>query len=177
MRLALLAVGRLLLGLGSIILHLVSQLLRSRVSGKAHIVLIGLLLIIVILVIIVVVVLIILIKVLQIVLIELLKGKSFARKPVNGTWNKLLLDVLAELVVELQTLLDIGGGIIVLLGRGLRGGEEVEEGLGGDGLLDDAGLLGGYLKLLSADDSLKHIRDSCSLLLRCFFCSTRTVRS
>jgi hypothetical protein len=46
------------------------------------------------------------------------------------------------LVVELQALFDIAGDGLVVIGGGLRGGEEVEEGFSGHADLDNAGLLG-----------------------------------
>jgi hypothetical protein len=68
--------------------------------------------------------------------------KSLAGEPVDSAGDELLLDVLTELVVELEALLDVGGGIVVLLVLGrARGVEEVEERLCGNGLLDNAGLL------------------------------------
>jgi hypothetical protein len=97
----------------------------------------------------VIIVLVVFVKVLQVVLIELLERKGLAREPVDRPGNELLLDVLAELVVELQALLNIRGGIVILIVRGLGRREEVEEGLGGNSLLDNAGLLGGWF--LSVD--------------------------
>lgn len=77
----------------------------------------------------------------KVILVQLLKCESLSSKPVDSTRNQLLLDVLAELVVELQALLDVGSSVVVILGRCLGGREEVEEGLGGDGLLHNASLL------------------------------------
>jgi hypothetical protein len=69
---------------------------------------------------------------------------SLAGEPVDGTGNELLLDVLTELVVELQALLEIQGVLVLLIevGRGLGGSEEVEEAFRGNSALDDTGLLG-----------------------------------
>jgi hypothetical protein len=78
----------------------------------------------------------------QVILVDLLIGQGLAREPVNGTRDKLLLDVFAQLVVELETVLDVERGLLVVLCRGLRRREEVEERLGRDGLFDDTGLLG-----------------------------------
>ena len=69
--------------------------------------------------------------------------QSLAGEPVDRTGNELLLDILTELVVKLETLLDVGGSIVVVL-RGVGWVEEVEERLCGDGLLDNAGLLSVY---------------------------------
>ena len=78
----------------------------------------------------------------EVVFVNLLVGQGLAGEPVNGAGNQLLLDVLAQLVVQLQAVLDVVGGLVVVLCRGLRRREEVEERLSRDGLLDDAGLLG-----------------------------------
>lgn len=76
-------------------------------------------------------------------IVQLLELKSLTGKPVDSTGDQLLLDVLAELVVKLKALLDVTGGVIVLLLGGRLGGvEEVEERLGLDSLLDNASLLG-----------------------------------
>lgn len=90
-----------------------------------------------------VVLIVILVKVIliKVILIQLLKCESLSSKPVDSTRNQLLLDVLTELVIKLQTLLDVGSCVIVVLGRCLRGREEVEEGLGWDSLLHNASLL------------------------------------
>lgn len=115
----------------------------GRSERRAYIILVRLLLILIILVIILIIVLvIILIKVLEVILVELLESEGLAGEPIDGAGNELLLDILAELVVELETLLDVGSSIIIVLNRGLGRGEEVEEGLCGNGLLDDTGLLG-----------------------------------
>ena len=68
--------------------------------------------------------------------------QSLTREPIDGAGNELLLDVLAELVVKLELGLDIVVNLLIVLGRGAGGVEEVEERRSGDGLLDDAGLLG-----------------------------------
>ena len=39
--------------------------------------------------------------------IEFFKCQGFAREPVNGARNKLLFDVLAQLVIELETFLNV----------------------------------------------------------------------
>lgn len=68
--------------------------------------------------------------------------QSLTGEPVDGAGNELLLDVLAELVVKLELGLDIVVNLLIVLRRGAGGVEEVEERRSGDGLLDDAGLLG-----------------------------------
>lgn len=52
--------------------------------------------------------------------------KSLAGEPVNGAGNELLFDVLTKLVVELETLLNVGGGVVIVL-WGLGWVKEVEE--------------------------------------------------
>lgn len=76
------------------------------------------------------------------VVTQLFELKCLACKPINGAGNKLFFDVFAKLVVELKTLLNVGGNSIVVICGGLRRREEVEEGLGGDSNLDNASLLG-----------------------------------
>ena len=75
--------------------------------------------------------------------------QGLAGEPVNGAGDELLLDVLTKLVVELETLLDVGGGVVVLVLRGLGWVEEVEERLCRNRLLDDTGLLGVWEKSVS----------------------------
>ena len=41
------------------------------------------------------------------ILLEIFVGQCLPSEPVDGSWNELLLDVLAELVVELKTLFNI----------------------------------------------------------------------
>ena len=53
--------------------------------------------------------------------------QSLTSEPVDGTGNQLLLDVLTELVVELELGLNIVLNLLVILGRGAGGVEEVEE--------------------------------------------------
>ena len=115
----------------------------KRKSGRSHLFLLGLILVILAGIFVLLILVILIIEVTEVVLIELLKGEGLASEPVDGPGNQLLLDVLTELVVELQAVLNIRGSIIIIVRRRLRGREEVEEGLGRDRLLDDAGLLGG----------------------------------
>jgi hypothetical protein len=68
---------------------------------------------------------------------------------VNGSRDDPLLNVLSDLVVELETLVKLlelllvdVAGLEGLHRRGGGRGEEVEEGVGGDDLLDDSGLVG-----------------------------------
>lgn len=146
--LRLLALGGLLLWLGVVVLENCQLAEITELVRRTYIV-IRLLVVIAVVahVILVLIVLIIELALLE-VIIHLLKLKSLSSEPVDGTWNELLLDVLAELVVELQALLDVGGGIVIILLSWDRWwGEEVEERLGWDGLLDDAGLLGVYVRV------------------------------
>jgi hypothetical protein len=53
--------------------------------------------------------------------------QSLTSEPVDGTGNELLLDVLTELVVELELGLNVVLDLLVVLGRGAGGVEEVEE--------------------------------------------------
>ena len=109
------------------------------------------------------------------IVIDFLEMKSVAGEPVNGTGNELFFNVFAELIVQLEAFLDVGcDGFIVLTLRRLWWVEEVKEGVGWDGLLENAGLLGSCescqcLNVMIAPEDL--------LLLRCFLLSTRTVRS
>jgi hypothetical protein len=96
-------------------------------------------------------ILILVILVLELALVEVLKVlvlESLAGEPVDGAGDKLLLDVLTELVVELKALLNVGGSRLVVRGRAW-GVEEVEERLCRDGLLNDTGLLGVWILLVS----------------------------
>lgn len=62
------------------------------------------------------------------ILVQFLKLKGFTGEPVDSTWDELLLDIFTQLVVELKTLLDIGGGIVIVIIRWCLGWrEEVEE--------------------------------------------------
>ena len=119
------------------------------------------------------------------ILIEALVLESFAREPVDGAGNELFLDVFAKLIVEFQTLFNVRGSVLrlgvfivffIFFGR-LGWVEEIEEGLGRDGLLDDTGLFGVWEKNLVFRDESYVRNGQDSRLLRCFFCSTRTVRS
>ena len=76
--------------------------------------------------------------------VKLLELQRFASEPINGTRDQLFLDVLAELVVEFETLLDIRGRILVVFCRWLGWREKVEEGLARDSFADNASLLGVY---------------------------------
>lgn len=73
---------------------------------------------------------------------ERLELQRLTCEPIDGTRNELLLDVLAERVVELQALFDVGCSIVILVRWRLGRREEVEKGVRWDGLLDNAGLLG-----------------------------------
>ena len=123
-------------------------------KGGPYIILVGLLIFVTVLAEVILIVVILKVFLIEVLLVHLLKGEGLPGEPVNGAGNQLLLDVLTELVVELEALLDVGSGIIVLLAWCVGWGEEVEEGLGGDGLLDDTGLFcvwfdSGQLLLLS----------------------------
>lgn len=90
-------------------------------------------------------ILIILIEVtLKVLLAEALELAGLSGEPIDSTGNKLLLDILTELVVKLEALLNISSLFIILIKVGGRLGraEEVEERLGRNSALDNASLLG-----------------------------------
>jgi hypothetical protein len=117
--------------------------------------------------------------ILEVVLVEvieaLLKLQCLTREPIDGTRDELLLDVLTELVVELELLLDLLVYLIILVRRRRCWVEEVEEGRGRDGLLDDAGLLGVCGTSQQPDTTNRGRNDL--LLFLCFLLSILTVRS
>lgn len=92
-----------------------------------YVVLVGLLVLVTIFTEIIVILVKVLLILIKIVLIHLLKGKGLSRKPVDGTRNEFLLDVLTQLVVELEALFNVTGSVVVVLRRRLGRGEEVEE--------------------------------------------------
>ena len=51
-------------------------------------------------------------------IVELLKLEGFAGEPVNGSCNQLLLDVLAQLVVKLKSLLNVLISLVVVIWGG-----------------------------------------------------------
>lgn len=55
----------------------------------------------------------------QVVVLQLLESESLTSEPVDGAGNELFLDVLAQLVVKLEALLDVGSGVVLLLRGGL----------------------------------------------------------
>ena len=75
----------------------------------------------------VVVLIVLVLKVVFFVFVQLLESQGFARKPVNSPRDELFFDVFAELIIELQSLLDVIFLGIILVGWRLRGIEEVEE--------------------------------------------------
>lgn len=91
-------------------------------KGNAYVV-IRLLLVIVLLAQVILILVVVIVKVgtLEVIIRELLEGESFTGEPVDSTGNKLLLDVLAELIVELKALLDVGLGILVIVIGGSLG--------------------------------------------------------
>jgi len=75
--------------------------------------------------------------------VQFLELKSLSSEPIDRTGDELLLDILSQLIVQFEAFLNIRCSIIVVLVCGsLWWREEVEEGLRGDGLLNDTGLLG-----------------------------------
>ena len=71
-------------------------------------------------------------------------GQSLAGEPVNSTRDELFFNILTQLVIELESLFDVRGNLVIV-GRCNRWCEEVEEGLSGNGLLNDASLLGIFI--------------------------------
>lgn len=91
-------------------------------KGNAYVV-VRLLLVIVLLAQVILILIVVIVKVgtLEVIIRELLEGESLTGEPVDSTGNKLLLDVLTELIVELKTLLDVGLGILVIVIGGSLG--------------------------------------------------------
>lgn len=94
----------------------------------------------------------VLVVVLKLILIVLLIAQGLAGEVVDGAGDDLLLEVLAELVVDLEAgvelleLLLVDVTLLELLARwGLRRLEEVEERVGGDDLADDTSAARGYI--------------------------------
>jgi hypothetical protein len=100
----------------------VIQKTKSSDKGNAYVV-VRLLLVIVLLAQVILILIIVVIKVgtLEVIVRELLEGESLTSEPVDSTGNKLLLNVLTELVVELKALLDVGLGILVIVIGGSLG--------------------------------------------------------
>lgn len=88
---------------------------RERSIGNAYLVVILLLILIVVTLLVIILV----ILVLEVVLVEvvhaLLELESLAGEPVDGAGNKLLLDVLTELVVKLELLLNVLVDLLVVI--------------------------------------------------------------
>jgi hypothetical protein len=54
--------------------------------------------------------------------------KGFSSEPIDGTGDKLLLNVLTQLIVKLETFFDVAATIIAIISTWCLGrGEEVEE--------------------------------------------------
>lgn len=114
---------------------------RAKLGGRGpYVILIGLLVLVTVLAEVVLVVVILEVLLVEILLIHLLEREGLSGEPVDGAGDQLLLDVLTKLVVEFEALLNVRGGVIVLLTWRIGWGEEVEERLGGNGLLDDTRL-------------------------------------
>lgn len=112
------------------------------------------------------VIIILIVLVLELVLIEVvhagLELQSLAGEPVDGARDELLLDVLTQLVVKLELGLDLLVDLLIIITWRLCRVEEVEEGWCGDGLLDNARLLGVYeVSVIESRRSLGHAY-SCS---------------
>lgn len=111
------------------------------------------LIIVILIIVLIIVLLIILIIVLKIVIVlvtAILVLEGLASEPVNGAGDDTVLELLAQTVVSLKLLINvlILLDILVLVLGGNWGSEEGEEGLGGDSLLDDTGLVSALVTLL-----------------------------
>lgn len=51
---------------------------------------------------------------LDVVIVNFLVGESLSSKPVNGTGDQLLLNILPELIVEFQTFLNVRNCVVVI---------------------------------------------------------------
>lgn len=116
----------------------------------AYIVLIRLLILITVITEVIILLIILKVLLIEVFLVKLLESESLTSEPVDGTRDQLFLDVLTKLVVQLKALLNVGCGILVVLSGCLGWGEEVEEGLRWNGLLNNTSLLGvfGIVSLL-----------------------------
>jgi hypothetical protein len=76
------------------------------------------------------------------VVTQLLELESLAGKPIDCARDKLLFDVLAKLIVKFEAFFDVGGDGVIIVSRWLWGREEIEEGFGRHGDLNDSGLFG-----------------------------------
>lgn len=128
-------------------IHLALLALLSVLLGTPRASLLVVILVVLVLVEIVLVLVIFVFKVALVeILAQLLKLERLAGEPVDGAGDQLFLNVLAEGVVELETLFNVAGDFVInvfVVIPWRRGrAEEVEKGVGGHGLLDDAGLLG-----------------------------------
>ena len=92
-----------------IILCLVKSALRT------HLVIILVFVVLITLVVLVILIIFVLKLVLVKVVQTLLELQRLASEPVDRTWDKLLLDVLAELVVELKLRLDLLVNVLILI--------------------------------------------------------------
>lgn len=148
MQLALLALRGLLFRLGAIILHNVrtgtveigKRGTRRGEGWWPYVIVVGLLILIAVLAEVVLIIVLIEVLLVKLVLVHLLESEGLSSKPVDGTGNELLLNVLTQLVVKLEALLNVGSGIVVVLGGCIGGREEVEKRLGGNSLLDNTSL-------------------------------------
>jgi len=64
---------------------------------------------------------------LLVIKIDAFMRKCFTSEPVNSTWDQLLLDLFANLVVQLQPLFDVFSDLFLFVLRWLWRREEVEE--------------------------------------------------
>lgn len=105
----------------------------------------------------------------------LLISERLAGEEVDRAGDDALLEVLANLVVELELLVNVVVDVLIVVLRRRRGREEREERVGGNDLLDDPRLVG-VCECPGSAVICTQTRHN-TLLLRCFLVSIRTVRS
>lgn len=92
-----------------------------------YVILIGLLVLVTVLAQVVLIIIVLKVFLVEVLLVHLLESEGLSGEPIDRAGNQLLLDVLTKLVVELEALLNVRGGVIVLLTWCVGWGEEVEE--------------------------------------------------
>lgn len=106
--------------------HLSKSNIRSRVKVYIFVRLL-LVVLIAVEVLFILIVLILKLVLVKVIIKALLELQCLSSEPVDGAWNELLLDVFAELVIELKLGLDVVVDLFVLIVRRRGRVEEVEE--------------------------------------------------
>ena len=95
-------------------------------------------------------------------LVAVLELESLAGEPIDGTGDDLLLELLAELVVDLEAVVELLKLVLVdvlvlegLWRRRLGRAEEVEERVDVDGLADDTSAAGGYCQCVCGSEAIR----------------------